>query len=67
MWEKNVNDVWKVYADIKLPIYKGSRWRTYSTITIRKYFNGKWRVSLYDDNTLIDSIGFEIKDINSSK
>ena len=67
VWEKNVNDVWKVYADIKLPIYKGMRWRTYSNIKIRKYFTGKWRVSLYDDNTLIDSIEFEIKDTNNSK
>lgn len=61
VWEKNVNDVWKLYADIKLPIYKGIRWRTYSNITIKPYMIGKWRISIYDGNDLIDSKTFEIK------
>jgi len=67
VWEKNVNDVWKLYADVELPIYKGVRWRTYSNITIRKYFEGKWRVSIYDGNNIIATKTFIIKDINSTK
>ena len=56
IWEKEVNNTWKIYADIKLPIFKGYRWRTYSNITIRDYFNGKWRVSLYDGNESIKQL-----------
>jgi hypothetical protein len=67
VWEKNVNDVWKLYADIQLPIYKGLRWRTYSNITIRPYLVGKWRVSIYDGNNLIAVRKFEITDKNISK
>jgi hypothetical protein len=67
VWEKNVNDVWKLYADIQLPIYKGLRWRTYSNITIRPYLKGKWRVSIYDGNNLIAVKNFEITDKNISK
>jgi hypothetical protein len=67
IWEKNVNDVWKLYADIQLPIYKGIRWRTYSNITIRPYLVGKWRVSIYDGNNLMAIREFEITDKNSSK
>jgi hypothetical protein len=67
VWEKNVNDVWKLYADIQLPIYKGTRWRTYSNITIRPYLAGKWRVSIYDGNNLIAVRNFEITDKNISK
>ncbi len=61
IWEKNVNGIWKLYADIKLPIKKGIRWRTYSYITIRPFFKGKWRVSLMDGNNTIDIKNFIIK------
>ena len=61
VWEKDVNGSWKLYADIKLPIYKGYRWRTYSYITIRNFFIGKWRVSLVDGNKTIDKKIFYIK------
>jgi len=62
IWEKDVNNTWKLYADIKLPIYKGYRWRTYSYITIRgDYYKGKWRVSIFDKNTAISSKEFIIK------
>jgi len=61
IWEKKVNNTWKLYADIKLPIYPGIRWRTYSYITIRPFFKGKWRVSLFDTNETKKVIYFEIK------
>jgi len=61
IWEKKVNNIWKLYADIKLPIYPGIRWRTYSYITIRPFFKGKWRVSLFDKNETKKVIYFEIK------
>jgi len=67
VWEKNVNDVWKLYADVELPIYKGIRWRTFSYITIKPYFEGKWRVSIYDANDIIATKYFIIKEINSTK
>ena len=62
VWEKNVNGVWKLYADIQLPIFAGKRWRTYSNITIRPYFKGKWRVSLYENDVKITSKDFIIKE-----
>ncbi len=62
VWEKEVNGIWKLYADIKLPIFSGNRWRTYSNITIRPYFKGKWRVSLFDGNKTIKSLNFSIKE-----
>jgi len=62
LWEKDVNGTWKLYADIKLPIYSGIRWRTYSYITIRgDYYKGKWRVSIFDQNKTIISKEFIIK------
>ena len=61
IWEKDVNNTWKLYADIKLPIYKGVRWRTYSYITIRPFFKGEWRVSLMDGNKIIALKNFTIK------
>jgi hypothetical protein len=67
VWEKKVNDIWKLYANIELPIFKGKRWRTYSYITVRPYFKGEWRVSIYDGNDLIDTKKFKIIDKNSSK
>jgi hypothetical protein len=67
VWEKNVNDVWKLYADIKLPIYEGARWRTYSSITIRPYFAGQWRVSIVSNDETIESVNFKISDENQSK
>jgi hypothetical protein len=60
VWEKNVNGIWKIYADIQLPIYAGTRWRTYSTITIRPFFTGKWRVSIVDEGNIIDTKEFKI-------
>ncbi|WP_457560196.1 DUF2914 domain-containing protein [Caminibacter sp.] len=66
VWEKNVNGIWKLYADIQLPIYAGVRWRTYSTITIRPFFKGKWRVSIVDERNIIDSREFEIDECNST-
>jgi hypothetical protein len=66
IWEKEVNGIWKLYADIQLPIYKGVRWRTYSNITIRPYFQGKWRVSIIEGNTTIDSQEFKIVDSNAT-
>ena len=62
LWEKDINGTWKLYADIKLPIYSGIRWRTYSYITIRgDYYKGKWRVSIFDQNKTIISKEFIIK------
>ena len=61
VWEKDVNGTWKLYADIKLPIYAGDRWRTYSYITIRPFFKGEWRVSLLDGNKTIAVKNFIIK------
>jgi len=62
IWEKDVNDTWRLYADIKLPIYKGYRWRTFSYINIRgDYYKGKWRVSIFDQNKSIASKEFFIK------
>jgi hypothetical protein len=60
IWEKEVNGEWKLYADIKLPIFAGVRWRTYSNITIRPFFNGNWRVSLVDGNQTIKTVNFKI-------
>ena len=60
IWEKYVNNKWHLYADIKLPIYKGSRWRTFSYITIRPFFKGAWRVSLFDGNKSITFKDFNI-------
>jgi len=60
VWEKEVNGVWKLYADIKLPIYSGIRWRTYSYITIRPFFTGKWRVSIVDGSEVIATREFNI-------
>ena len=60
IWEKYANNQWNLYADIKLPIFKGSRWRTFSNITIRPFFKGKWRVSLFDGNKSIASEEFNI-------
>ena len=54
VWEKEVNGIWKLYADIQLPIFAGIRWRTYSNITIRPFFTGKWRVSIIHNNDTID-------------
>ena len=67
VWEKNVNGVWKIYSDVQLPIYTGSRWRTYSSINIMPYFQGKWRVSIVDNDQVIDSIEFNITDENATK
>jgi len=67
VWEKNVNGIWKLYADVELPIYAGARWRTFSSIKIQPYFTGKWRVSIVDNNQVIASKEFEIKDINKTK
>jgi len=62
LWEKDINGTWKLYADIKLPIYSGIRWRTYSYITIKgDYYKGKWRVSIFDQNKTIISKEFIIK------
>jgi len=66
VWEKNVNGIWKLYADIELPIYQGIRWRTYSNITIRKCFKGKWRVSLMHNDNILDTKEFEILDLNKT-
>jgi len=66
IWEKNVNGIWKLYADIELPIYQGIRWRTYSNITIRHFFKGKWRVSLMHNNTILNTKEFEILDLNKT-
>jgi len=66
VWEKNVNGIWKLYADIELPIYQGIRWRTYSNITIRKFFKGKWRVSLMHNDNILDTKEFEILDLNKT-
>jgi len=60
IWEKEVNGVWKLYADIKLPIYSGIRWRTYSYITIRPFFTGKWKVSIVDGSEIIATREFNI-------
>ncbi|QCI28018.1 DUF2914 domain-containing protein [Caminibacter pacificus] len=67
VWEKNVNGVWKIYADVQLPIYTGSRWRTYSTINIQPCFVGKWRVSIVDNDQVVDSKEFNITDENTSE
>ncbi|WP_456480693.1 DUF2914 domain-containing protein [Nautilia sp.] len=61
VWEKEVNGVWKLYADIQLPVFAGIRWRTYSNITIRPFFAGKWRVSIVKNNETLDSKVFYIK------
>jgi hypothetical protein len=61
IWEKEVNNEWKLYADIKLPIYAGVRWRTYSNITIRPFFKGHWRVSIFDGSERIATKEFFIK------
>jgi len=66
VWEKEVNGIWKLYADIQLPIFAGVRWRTYSNITIRPFFTGKWRVSIVEGNNTIDTKEFNITDTNSS-
>ena len=60
IWEKYVNNKWHLYADIKLPLYKGSRWRTFSYITIRPFFKGQWKVTLFDTNKTISSKEFNI-------
>ena len=60
VWEKKVNNQWRLYADVKLPIKKGYRWRTFSYIRIRPYFNGIWRVSLLDFNKTLKQIEFNI-------
>jgi len=60
IWEKYTNNKWNLYADIKLPIFKGSRWRTFSYITIRPFFKGKWRISLFDGNKTIAYKDFNI-------
>ena len=60
IWEKKVKNRWRLYADIKLPIYPGSRWRTFSYITIRPYFKGKWRVTIIDGNNTIKFQEFNI-------
>ena len=64
VWEKEVEGKWKLYADIKLPIFPGIRWRTYSNITIRKYYDGNWRVSIIDGNKTIQTVNFKIIDSN---
>ena len=66
VWEKNVNGIWKLYADIELPIYQGIRWRTYSNITIRNFFEGTWRVSLIHSNNILYTKEFEIVDLNKT-
>jgi hypothetical protein len=60
IWEKEVKGEWKLYADIKLPIFAGVRWRTYSNITIREFFNGNWRVSLVEGNKTVKTVNFKI-------
>jgi len=67
VWEKEVNGEWKLYADIKLPIYSGIRWRTYSYITIRPFFVGNWKVSIVDGSEIIDTKEFKIIDANKTK
>jgi hypothetical protein len=67
VWEKNVNGIWKLYADIQLPIYQGKRWRTFSTINIQPYFTGQWRVSIVSNDETIESIDFKIVDANKTK
>jgi hypothetical protein len=67
VWEKEVDGKWKLYADIKLPVFPGSRWRTYSNITIRNFFNGNWRVSIIDGNITVKTVYFKIKDLNTSE
>jgi hypothetical protein len=66
VWEKEVNGEWKLYADIKLPIYSGLRWRTYSYITIRPFFVGNWRVSIVDGSEIIDTKEFKIIESNTT-
>jgi len=66
VWEKQVNGEWKLYADIKLPIFAGERWRTYSNISIKPFFEGKWRVSLIDGNETVESKTFEVVDSNNT-
>ncbi|ACM92224.1 hypothetical protein NAMH_0690 [Nautilia profundicola AmH] len=67
IWEKEVNGIWKLYADIQLPIFAGVRWRTYSNITIRPFFTGKWRVSIVEGNDTIDTKEFYITEANETK
>jgi len=61
VWEKKIGNKWRLYADIKLPIFTGIRWRTYSYITIRPFFRGEWRVSLVDGNKTIAVKNFTIR------
>ncbi len=62
IWEKYAQNRWNLYADIKLPIYKGYRWRTFSYINIRgNYYKGQWRISLFDKNQTIATKEFVIK------
>ncbi len=62
IWEKYANNKWNLYADIKLPIYKGYRWRTFSYINIRgSYYKGKWKVSLFDKNNTLSIKEFQIQ------
>jgi len=61
VWEKEVDGEWKLYADIQLPIFAGSRWRTYSNITIKPYFKGNWRVSVVEGNNTVKTVNFKIK------
>jgi len=67
IWEKYVDNQWHLYADIKLPIFKGFRWRTFSYITIRPFFVGKWRVSIFDSNKTIKKQEFVITQIKNGK
>ena len=60
VWEKKVDNKWRLYADVRLPIKKGYRWRTFSYIRIRPYFKGVWRVSLMDFNKTLKQIEFNI-------
>ena len=60
VWEKKVDNKWRLYADVRLPIKRGYRWRTFSYIRIRPYFKGIWRVSLIDFNKTLKRIEFNI-------
>ncbi len=61
LWEEKIGNEWKLYTDIKLPIFTGVRWRTYSYITISPFFRGEWRVSLIDGNKTVAVKNFIIK------
>jgi len=67
VWEKNVNGVWKIYSVVELPIFTGQRWRTYSSINVMPYFQGKWRVSIIENDQVIDSREFYVHDINQTE